>query len=132
MSKEPERHPSGLRFLRDSGPVADDEVTIGLLKSLLGVPLDAQVISFEFTGKPGVIAPHLHTEDLAAAIIEGRLAFDVGAGLAERLEFGAGDLLLVPANLPHREEIFAPQELRAIVACRREFRDVALPSEDAT
>jgi mannose-6-phosphate isomerase-like protein (cupin superfamily) len=70
----------------------------------------------DFDGEPGFEEEHYHTEDLAAFIVSGRIAFDIGPGFSDRLVFGAGDCVFLPAMLPHREEVLGEERVVARVA----------------
>ncbi|HUF54893.1 MAG TPA: cupin domain-containing protein [Dehalococcoidia bacterium] len=67
------------------------------------------------------MAPHCHTEDIAAFVVQGRVAFEVGPGFGDRLEFAAGDCIFIPAMLPHGEEIIGEAPLAARIASLTPF-----------
>lgn len=55
--------------------------------------------------KKGAIVPtHSHDNEQFTYILEGALRFWLGAGDARELVVGAGEVLHIPSNLPHKAE----------------------------
>lgn len=51
-----------------------------------------------------VVPTHAHESEQICHVLEGRLRFRLGADGAEVVEVGAGELLVLPSNLPHAAE----------------------------
>jgi Cupin domain. len=83
-------------------------------------PDDVEVFPFELAGK-SVLAPHLHTSDLAAWVTEGRMAFGFGEGFAERIELGPGDVIWLQAREAHAEEVVGNERATMVVAYVKRF-----------
>jgi quercetin dioxygenase-like cupin family protein len=55
--------------------------------------------------KKGCIVPkHSHENEQLTYILEGALKFSLGEDGAEEITVSAGEVLLIPSNLPHRAE----------------------------
>lgn len=55
--------------------------------------------------KQGAIVPkHFHENEQLTYILKGKLRFWVGESLSESFDVGPGEVLRLPANVPHRAE----------------------------
>ena len=63
-----------------------------------------------------MLAPHVHTSDLAAWVTEGRMSFGFGEGFAERVELGPGDLIWLRAGEAHAEQVVGDARATMVVA----------------
>ena len=55
--------------------------------------------------KQGCIVPkHSHENEQITYILEGTLRFSIGEDLAEVIDVHAGEVLVIPSNVPHRAE----------------------------
>ena len=55
--------------------------------------------------KKGAIVPrHAHHNEQLTYILEGKLRFLIGADGAEEIIVGAGEVLVIPSNVPHQAE----------------------------
>jgi quercetin dioxygenase-like cupin family protein len=55
--------------------------------------------------KKGAIVPrHTHHNEQLTYILEGKLRFLIGADGAEEIIVGAGEVLVIPSNVPHQAE----------------------------
>src|SRR5437763_16562732 len=67
--------------------------------------------------KEGAIVPkHAHENEQFTYILEGALRFWLGADEAEVIDVRAGEVLCIPARLPHKAEALA-DELGADIFC---------------
>lgn len=107
------QHPSGLFWIHSG---ADETGALDTLAAMFEGVSPSDLLTTNSTAVPGVVEPHYHTEDIAAFIISGRLAFDVGPGYADRIEFGPGDCIFVPAMLPHGEQVLGNEPVNATMA----------------
>ena len=112
MEERIESHPSGLRWIRS---VSEGD-RAHAIDTLFGAsPRLTPLMSLTFDGPPGLMEPHYHTGTIAALITSGRLALDVGDDISERYVFGPGDIVYVPVNLFHGEEVLDGQPVTASV-----------------
>lgn len=115
--------PMNYKVIRESGVSMTSPEGSSMLASLFGEavgPDDVEVFPFELAGK-SVLAPHLHTSDLAAWVTEGRMAFGFGEGFAERIELGPGDVIWLQAREAHAEEVVGNERATMVVAYVKRF-----------
>lgn len=115
--------PMNYKVIRESGVSMTSPEGSSMLASLFGEavgPDDVEVFPFELAGK-SVLAPHLHTSDLAAWVTEGRMAFGFGEGFAERIELGPGDVIWLRAREAHAEEVVGNERATMVVAYVKRF-----------
>ncbi len=113
----------GYRVIRESGVSMTSPEGSSMLAALFGEavgPDDVEVFPFELAGK-SVLAPHLHTSELAAWVTEGRMAFGFGEGFAERIELGPGDVIWLRAREAHAEEVVGNERATMVVAYVKRF-----------
>ena len=65
---------------------------------------DDMMIAHVYLIKGGIVPKHSHLNEQLTYILEGRLRFWLGDDESEIVEVGAGELLHIPAHLPHRAE----------------------------
>lgn len=113
----------GYKVIRESGVAMTSPEGSSMLAALFGDevgPDDVEVFPFELAAK-SVLAPHLHTSDLAAWVTEGRMAFGLGEGFAERIELGPGDVIWLRANEAHAEAVVGDGRATMVVAYVKRF-----------
>ena len=113
----------GYKVIRESGVSMTSPEGSSMLAALFGEavgPDDVEVFPFELAGK-SMLAPHLHTSDLAAWVTEGRMAFGFGEGFAERIELGPGDVIWLQAREAHAEEVVGNERATMVVAYVKRF-----------
>src|SRR5215831_15319969 len=77
------------------------------LKPLLGRRLitgDELMLAHVYLAKGCIVPKHEHVNEQLTYILEGRLRFRLGADGAEVVDVAAGEVLHLPANLPHEAE----------------------------
>jgi unsaturated pyranuronate lyase len=57
-----------------------------------------------FLGRGCVMPSHSHVSEQIAHVLQGRLRFRLGADGAESIDIAAGEVLLIPSQLPHSAE----------------------------
>ena len=57
-----------------------------------------------FLGRGCVVPRHQHESEQFAHVLKGRLRFRLGAEGQEVVDVGAGEVLVIPAHLPHAAE----------------------------
>ena len=113
----------GYKVIRESGISMTSPEGSSMLAALFGEvvgPDDVEVFPFELPAT-GVLAPHLHTAEMAAWITEGRMAFGFGEGFAERIELGPGDVIWLRAHEAHAEEVIGDGRAMMVVAYIQRF-----------
>jgi quercetin dioxygenase-like cupin family protein len=84
-----------------------DEMPREELGPLIGrriVTGDDMMIAHVYFIKGGIVPKHSHLNEQLTYILEGRLRFWLGDDESEIVDVGAGELLHIPAHLPHRAE----------------------------
>ena len=65
---------------------------------------DRMMIAHVFLKKDCVVPKHSHENEQITYILEGALRFHLGADGQEEVIVRAGEVLVIPANLPHQAE----------------------------
>jgi quercetin dioxygenase-like cupin family protein len=65
---------------------------------------DRLMIAHVYLKRGAVVPRHEHHNEQLTYILEGRLRFFLGEAGAEVVDVGAGEVLHIPAHLPHRAE----------------------------
>ena len=65
---------------------------------------DDMMIAQVFLARGAIVPKHSHLNEQLTYILEGRLRFWFGDDESEIVEIGAGELLHIPAHLPHKAE----------------------------
>jgi quercetin dioxygenase-like cupin family protein len=84
-----------------------DELPREELKPLLGrrfVTGEHVMLAQIYLDRGCVVPQHRHENEQITWVIEGRLRFKLGEDGDEIVELGPGDVLHIPANLPHEAE----------------------------
>lgn len=108
----------GYRVIRETGISMTSPEGSTMLAELFGEavgPDDVEVFPFELAAK-SVLAPHMHTSDLAAWVTEGRMGFGFGEGFSDHVELGPGDLIWLRAGEAHAEQVVGDSHAAMVVA----------------
>ncbi len=62
------------------------------------------MIAHVYLAKGAIVPEHSHHNEQLTYILEGRLRFFLGAGGGEVVDVAAGEVLHIPAHLPHKAE----------------------------
>ena len=62
------------------------------------------MIAHIYLAKGAIVPKHAHVNEQITYVIEGRMRFALGEDESQRVEVGAGEVLHIPANLPHSAE----------------------------
>jgi quercetin dioxygenase-like cupin family protein len=84
-----------------------DDVPREELNPLIGRRLitgDQMMIAHVYLAKGAIVPTHEHLNEQLTYILEGKLRFWLGAEGAEVRDVGAGEVLHIPAHLPHKAE----------------------------
>jgi unsaturated pyranuronate lyase len=65
---------------------------------------DQMMIAQVFLARGAIVPQHSHENEQLTYILEGRLRFWLGADGVETLDVGAGEVLHIPAHVPHKAE----------------------------
>lgn len=65
---------------------------------------DRMMISHVYLKKGCIVPRHHHENEQITYILEGALRFNLGANGEEQIDVHAGEVLLIPSNLPHAAE----------------------------
>ena len=65
---------------------------------------DQMMIAHVHLAKGAIVPLHSHENEQLTYILEGRMRFWFGADESEVVEIGAGEVLHIPAHLPHKAE----------------------------
>jgi quercetin dioxygenase-like cupin family protein len=57
-----------------------------------------------FLARGCVVPRHSHASEQMTHVIQGRLRLRMGPDLAEQMDVGPGEVLVIPSNLPHDAE----------------------------
>ena len=68
------------------------------------IPAERMTIGHVYLDKGCVVPRHSHENEQLTYILEGTLRFWLGADEAEVVDVHAGEVLHIPANVPHRAE----------------------------
>ena len=77
------------------------------LSALIGRRLitgDQMMIAQVYLAKGAIVPKHEHVNEQLTYVIEGRMRFSLGEDGSQLVEVGAGEVLHIPANLPHSAE----------------------------
>src|SRR3954452_4823676 len=84
-----------------------DDLPREQLSPLIGRRLitgDQMMIAHVYLSKDAVVPQHSHHNEQLTYIIEGKLRFFLGDDASEVVDVAAGEVLHIPAHLPHRAE----------------------------
>jgi quercetin dioxygenase-like cupin family protein len=65
---------------------------------------DSMMIAHIYLAKGAVVPKHEHVNEQLTYVIEGRLRFSLGDGGSQIVDVAAGEVLQIPAHLPHSAE----------------------------
>lgn len=65
---------------------------------------DDMMLAHVYLAKGAIVPQHSHHNEQLTYIIEGALHFWIGADGKEEIVVGAGEVLHIPSNVPHRAE----------------------------
>lgn len=65
---------------------------------------DDMMLAHVYLDKGAIVPQHSHHNEQLTYIIEGALHFWIGADGAEEIVVGAGEVLHIPSNVPHKAE----------------------------
>ena len=65
---------------------------------------DSMMIAHIYLAKGAIVPKHEHVNEQITYVIEGRMRFSLGDDGTELVEVGAGEVLQIPAHLPHSAE----------------------------
>jgi len=84
-----------------------DDLLREQLNPLIGRRLitgDQMMIAQVYIAKGGIVPQHSHENEQLTYILEGKLRLWLGADGTEVVDVGAGEVLHIPAHVPHRAE----------------------------
>lgn len=80
--------------------------------------------------KPGSVFPmHAHPQEQMTAVLHGRMTFTVDdprGGPTCQIELGPGEIVMLPANLPHGAEVMGPEEVETLNTLSPRRRDAPI------
>jgi quercetin dioxygenase-like cupin family protein len=65
---------------------------------------DSMMIAHIYLDKGAIVPKHEHENEQLTYVLEGRLRFTLGAGGDQVVDVAAGEVLQIPAHLPHSAE----------------------------
>jgi unsaturated pyranuronate lyase len=65
---------------------------------------ERMMLAHVYLKKGAVVPRHVHDNEQLTYILEGALRFSIGEDGAEQLVVRAGDVLVIPSNVPHEAE----------------------------
>jgi quercetin dioxygenase-like cupin family protein len=65
---------------------------------------DSMMIAHIYLAKGAIVPKHEHVNEQITYVIEGRMRFALGEDASQHVEVGAGEVLHIPAHLPHSAE----------------------------
>jgi quercetin dioxygenase-like cupin family protein len=65
---------------------------------------DSMMIAHIYLAKGAIVPKHEHVNEQITYVIEGRMRFALGEDDSQLVEVGAGEVLHIPAHLPHSAE----------------------------
>ncbi|MFN2603166.1 MAG: cupin domain-containing protein [Gemmatimonadaceae bacterium] len=65
---------------------------------------DRMMLAHVYLKKGCIVPKHSHDNEQLTYILEGALRFKLGEDQREEVTIGAGEVLLIPSNLPHEAE----------------------------
>jgi len=65
---------------------------------------DRMMLAHVYLKKGCIVPKHSHENEQLTYILEGALKFSIGDDGAEEITVSAGEVLLIPSNVPHRAE----------------------------
>jgi quercetin dioxygenase-like cupin family protein len=84
-----------------------DEIPREELSPLIGRRLitgDQMMIAHVYLAQGAIVPQHSHHNEQLTYIVEGKLRFSLGEDGGEVVDVAAGEVLHIPAHLPHRAE----------------------------
>jgi quercetin dioxygenase-like cupin family protein len=118
--EEPMPNPSVTKFTWNDMP--KERVTNMIDRRL--VTGERAMLAHVYLKKGAIVPMHSHDNEQLTYILEGRLRFWIGEDEAEVVEVGAGEVLHLPSNVPHKAEALE-ETLDVDVFCppRRDWLD---------
>ena len=65
---------------------------------------DRMMLAHVYLDKGAIVPKHSHENEQITYILEGALRFWIGEDLQEQVDVSAGEVLVIPSNLPHKAE----------------------------
>jgi quercetin dioxygenase-like cupin family protein len=65
---------------------------------------DQMMIAHVYLAQGAIVPQHAHENEQLTYVLEGRMRFWFGADESDVVEIGAGEVLHIPAHLPHKAE----------------------------
>jgi quercetin dioxygenase-like cupin family protein len=65
---------------------------------------DRMMLAHVYLKKGCIVPKHSHENEQLTYILEGALKFSIGEDRSEEITVRAGEVLLIPSNIPHRAE----------------------------
>lgn len=65
---------------------------------------DRMMLAHVYLDKGAIVPKHSHENEQITYILEGALRFWIGEDLQEQIDVSAGEVLVIPSNLPHKAE----------------------------
>ena len=82
-------------------PIFPGILEIALAASVVAI---AVMIAHIYLAKGAIVPKHEHVNEQITYVIEGRMRFSLGEDGTQLVEVGAGEVLQIPAHLPHSAE----------------------------
>ena len=92
---------SGVRFFRWSD-LPKEQVTDSLSRRL--ITGDRMMLAHVYLAKGSIVPRHSHDNEQLTYILEGALRFWIGEDESQELVVRAGEVLVIPSNVPHQAE----------------------------
>jgi quercetin dioxygenase-like cupin family protein len=68
------------------------------------VTADRMMLAHVYLDKGAIVPKHSHENEQITYILEGALRFWIGEDLQEEIDVSAGEVLVIPSNVPHKAE----------------------------
>ncbi len=84
-----------------------DDMPVETVKPLLGRRLitgDRMMLAHVYIKKGGIVPLHHHDNEQLTYVLEGALKFWIGSEDGEEIVVRAGEVLVIPSNVPHKAE----------------------------
>ncbi len=84
-----------------------DDMPVETVKPLLGRRLitgDRMMLAHVYIKKGGIVPLHHHDNEQLTYVLEGALKFRIGSEDGEEIVVRAGEVLVIPSNVPHKAE----------------------------
>ena len=65
---------------------------------------DGTMVAHVYLQKGAIVPEHAHHNEQLTYVLQGRLRFWVGDDLSQVVDVGAGEILHLPSNVPHKAE----------------------------